>query len=101
KITIGKIKSLSNFNNLLWYLYSVPYGLESDVLAICCLFDVSKLGFGSWVSDPNLTKKFFNLGQNPDGDIYFFWKLWTNIKTELKKFGLLDEFKIDLIKNQF
>ena len=114
-ITAGKIDALAKFDHLLWYLYSLPHGLELDVLAMCCLFDIDTR-FKTWTPPPPIAstksiaisnanetaKKFFEMGQNPHGDIYFFWKLWKNIRTELYRYNLLDGLKIDdRIKNQF
>ena len=96
KITGGKIDVLSDYNHLLWYLYSVPFGLGMDVLAMCCLFGADTR-FKTWVEDPDVSsaKKFLNMGHNPQGDIYFFWTIWLSIKKELLSNNLLDGLNID------
>ena len=97
-LTIGKVSALDDINALLWYIYSIPYQIESDVLAMCCLF---KMGtkYSSWLVDSSnqSVRNFLNLCQNGQGDIYFLFNLWTHIKADLIKFNCL---YLDLINDQ-
>lgn len=103
QITIGKINALDNFNNLLWYFYSYGNELELDVLAICCLFSINTK-FAKWMPNSFVPTaiKFIKTEQNNKGDIYFFWKLWIDIKKQLILYNMLDKLKIDKgTENQF
>jgi hypothetical protein len=93
---VGKVKVLEGINELMWYVYSIAYKIESDVLAMCCLF---KMGtqFKSWLVDPTVSgaKKFLTLCSTGQGDIYFIWNLWTHIKADLLKYNVMQNLQID------
>jgi len=83
--TIQKITGLSassDTNYLLWYSYAIPYHLENDVMALELLMKVlSNLAkSSSEFRNPINIQKFLAAHANSQGDIYFFWKLWIDIK---------------------
>ena len=103
QITSGKIKALSEFNHLLWYFYALPYELDLDVVAMCCLFNIST-SFAKWMPNPFIPTavKFITTEQNNKGDIYFFWKIWLDIKKQLISNDMLIKLKINKnTENQF
>ena len=108
-IMIGRVDALADKKSILWYIYARSYGLELDVLGMCCLLNTGD-DLTAWVEKGNdLAKLFLLRGKNNRGDIYFFWKLWTQIKIELDKLNILPKMTISdqtlnyfkMIKNKF
>lgn len=92
------LKILNNTNNMLWYAYSMPYGLESEVLALMVLINTVP-DISQWISAVKSKGdiiKFFNLHLTKKGDIYFLWTLWNSIKDMLNSKNLFDLTKIDI-----
>lgn len=90
------IPMLNNINYLLWYSYSIPYGIEEDVIAIACLIETGP-ELSNWV-DPNdkkIVPQFIALHRNNNGDIYFLYKLWQQIKDILMTSGMLRLAQVD------
>ena len=91
------LKILNNTNNMLWYAYAIPYGLEADVLALMTLIDTVP-DLSQWIakikSRENIIK-FFNLHLTKKGDIYFLWELWNSVKDIFNSKKLFDLTQID------
>ena len=62
-----------NINNLLWYMYNLPYG-DNDILAMICMIDNSNLLF-----NPE------NIIKDDQGDLHYMWILWTAMKPIIEK----------------
>lgn len=97
---IQRVTSLSilmDINNLLWYCYSIPYQLENDVLAVMILL-ASVPDISQWISETkskNDIQKFFNTHWNYQGDMYFVWKIWNEIKDMIIKNNFYEYTNID------
>lgn len=96
--SLASLSILNNMNNLLWYSYAIPYGLETDILAIMSLIETVP-NIAQWIGSVKSKQdieKFFRLHMNKKGDIYFLWKLWNGIKDILNRYDLLAITKIDI-----
>ena len=88
---------LNDINNLQWYAYAIPYDLESDVLAMIVLINTIpdiKQWIGSVRSRRDI-ERFFNMHLNRQGDIYFVWTIWSEIKEALQNQNLFDMASIN------
>ena len=97
--TAISIPLLNDFNNLLWYVYSIPHSVENDVVAVMLLAKTVP-DIAQWINSKNKfdMKKFMALHSNPNGDIYFLWNIWTTLKEFIVSTNLL---KITKINNSF
>jgi ABC-type phosphate transport system ATPase subunit len=89
---------LNDINNLMWYSFSIPYGLENDVLAVITLMTLVT-DISQWIGEIKSKQdiqKFFSLHSNSHGDFYFVWKLWVTIKDLLENKNLLEITKVDV-----
>lgn len=79
---LAPVDVMYNTNNLLWYAYAIPHGIENDVLALMVMINTVP-DIGQWIGDIKSRRdieKFFMAHINEKGDIYFLWKLWEQIK---------------------
>lgn len=105
---IVTISIFENFSDLLWYAYALAKNVSDDVLAVMTFIknigSISELinteiefsSFRSGVKkrDPENNRKikntidtirsFYRLNITEKGDLYFYYKLWTNIRESLK-----------------
>lgn len=101
---IKKIKEYTKidiFNDILWYIYSLPYNMEEDVIGLINLLKNAE-NIKS-IADLHIEKRrdvksFFNTHNNNESDIYVFWKIWVDIKYFLTKFNLYNLITIDGIQ---
>lgn len=77
-------------NNRLWFANALANNVDSDVLMLICMIDAAP-SISDWISDRNTIDKFYNLHRNSRGDIYFIWKLWSDIKKVFQKNHLFDK----------
>lgn len=97
---IKSIPILLDINNMLWYLYSFAYGngIDKDVLALMTMMKTVG-NIEQWIGPvTNATdiSKFFDTHYNKNGDIYFLWIIWNQIKEILNSRQLFDMTKIDI-----
>jgi hypothetical protein len=95
---------LNDVNYLLWYAFSIPYGIENEVLALISLITTVP-DLSQWigtVKSKNDITKFFSMHLSEKSDIYFLWKLWNDIKEILIKQNLFEITQIDVgLESQF
>ena len=93
----SSVDVLNDNNNLLWYSYSIPYGLQTDVLALQTMM-ASITDMKYWPSIARTSQQinsFIDKHSNPHGDIYFIWKIWIQIKELLNNLGISNNLTID------
>lgn len=94
----ASIQILNDLNYLLWYAYSIPYGIENDVVALITFISLAP-NINQWIGDlksKNNVKRFFTMHMTEKGDIYFLWKLWNTIKKLIEKENLFEITKINI-----
>lgn len=95
--SIFSIDVLKTHNNILWYSFSLPYELDSDVLALLLMIDVCP-DVSQWINPTKNrfdVEKFLNMHINNKGDIYFLWTIWQEIKKILSFEDLLKYTQIN------
>lgn len=95
---MSSVRILDSMNNLLWYSFAIPYGVENDVLALMTLIGTVS-DISQWIGDVTSKRdieKFFLTHITEKGDIYFLWQLWNNIKDVLNSKNIFDLTKIDV-----
>jgi len=101
---VSSLKILNDTNNLLWYSYSIPYGIEKDTLALIILINTVP-DIGQWIGKVKSRQdieKFFKTHLTEKGDIYFLWKLWNSVKSIMKKYDLFKETEVNIgLETQF
>lgn len=89
---------LDNIPNLLWFTYAIPYDCQDDIVALITLIRIMP-DIKKWIhiqKPKRMVMKFFAMHYNKEGDIYFLWKLWTEIKDVLSKKHLFELTKIGI-----
>lgn len=88
---------LYNWNNILWYAYSFPYNIQSDVVAVLCMLETFQSIKSLIISKKkNLIKisdifmRFFNAYKETEGDIRFLWNIWKKMQKILDTYGIID-----------
>lgn len=96
-ITGGNVNILSDPNFMQWYLYGYVHGpdIQVDILALAGLLSAEN-SFGNFVTDKffSTIKKFTDKVDTSKGDLYYFWILWSRIKSTMNRFQL-EPIKID------
>ncbi len=90
---IVPVNILRNFENLMWYAFSIPHRIEFDVIALMCMIETCP-NITDWInkkSDANL----IDIYSNKYGDIYFSYELWKNISDFLTSNDILKYCNID------
>ena len=85
-------------NNILWYVYSLSYMMEDDIVGMICLvhnMEQPKKMADAKIKNPMDIKRFVGLYATESGDITALWKLWLRIKGYLRKYNLFSMITID------
>ena len=111
---IYDVASLSFFrdiNNKLWYAYSIPYHLETDVIALICLINTAPdvITLFPKATTQREIQDIIDRHHDKQGDVHFIWRIWNNIKAVLAKSNLLElteitnsyRIKFRTLKNDF
>ncbi|AGF85287.1 RNA helicase [Moumouvirus goulette] len=95
--SVYSLNITNDVNNLLWYSYGIPFNVQNDILALMLMIETSP-DINQWIlrtKSKESVNKFFNLHNTSNGDIYFLWNLWLEIKKILNDNDLLNFIKID------
>ena len=90
---------VSNTNDLLWYAFSLAEGegVEEDVIAIIIMMKTLITPSAAMTKDnyyAENVKKFLLTNSNNQGDLYFLWIIWNQIKDILIKNQIYQTLKI-------
>jgi hypothetical protein len=78
--------------SILWFVYAIGNNIENDVIAVIS-FIKSFPEVGNWIEKGKNKQRFIDRFSNANGDIYFVWNFWNNIKNFFSQNKIFDELK--------
>ncbi|MEM3062208.1 MAG: helicase-related protein [Nitrososphaerota archaeon] len=102
KIDVFGVNPLVDIRNLMWYSFSIPYGLEYDVVALIILITMAP-DLVIWIGRIRSRKdieKFTITHLTKNGDIYFVWTIWQDIKRLIKS-KIFDHLNVNIFSKNF
>lgn len=96
---ILNVDILNNNSNLLWVLHGIANNIDSDIIAVLTMITVvtSPINFAV----KKYLDKFKVVHKNKYGDIYFYYKIWSKLKSIPQILNLLKESDISVVANKF
>ncbi|MEM0354085.1 MAG: helicase-related protein [Thermoplasmata archaeon] len=102
KINVFGDNPLTDMRNLMWFSFSIPYELEYDVVALIIMIALAP-DLIHWIGKIRSRKdieKFTIAHLTRNGDIYFIWTIWQDIKKVIND-KILDHIDINIFRKKF
>ena len=93
------IDILNNFSNLIWFLHGVANKIDMDVIAVLTMMTVAVSP--KKFSDKKYGEKFRILHRNKYGDIYFYFNLWSRLKSISQIKDIFEQNDLTNLVNKF